>query len=77
MKILLQHRHTGLYFQSAGVWTRDPASARDFRTSEDAIHFIRSECLPDVEVAAVFLKHPYVESIRYPRPSVRPVRGHV
>ncbi len=65
MKILLQHKTTGLYLQQPGVWTRDIQAATDFRTSQNAIKHVHAECLTEVQVVAVFVGTGYVESIRY------------
>ncbi|HLP76771.1 MAG TPA: hypothetical protein VK327_07610 [Candidatus Paceibacterota bacterium] len=65
MKILLQHKKTGLYFQLPDGWTQDIDAATDFRTSQAALDFIRSECLPDAQITAVFVSDSYVESVSY------------
>jgi hypothetical protein len=65
MKILLQHRKTGLFFQHPGAWTREITAASDFRTSQKAIEHVHAECMTDVQIVAVFLGGSYVESICY------------
>lgn len=65
MKILLQHKKTGLYFQLPHGWIREIDSATDFRTSQAALEFIRAECLADAQITAVFVSDSYVESISY------------
>jgi hypothetical protein len=65
MKILLQHKTTGLYLQQPGVWTRDIQTATDFRTSQNALKYIFAECMTEVQIVAVFVVGGYVESFRY------------
>jgi hypothetical protein len=71
MKILLQHRKTGLYFNAPGVWTRDPQSATDFRTSREALQFVQEQCMADIQITAAFINPPYVELISFPQNSIR------
>jgi hypothetical protein len=74
MKMLLRHKTTGLYFQEPGSWVRHIEAASDFRSSQRAIDRIRSECMTEVEVIAIFPSGNHVDSVCYqvqPR-SVRP-----
>jgi len=54
MRILLQQRDTGLYFQDVGLWTGDTSVAMDFVSSTAALEFCAENKLPDVQVVLKF-----------------------
>lgn len=50
MRILLQNVRSKFYFRCGHAWTRDPASACDFESSEALLRFIKERDLRDVQV---------------------------
>ncbi|HOF69990.1 MAG TPA: hypothetical protein PLN97_01520 [Verrucomicrobiota bacterium] len=54
MRTLLRNTATGLYFQGPGMWTSDPAVARDFKLIDRALQFIETWRLKDMELAFAF-----------------------
>jgi len=54
MKILLQHRRTLQYVQTADAWTKSESEAHNFAHSQKAINFAHDHDLTDVYVAVKF-----------------------
>ena len=54
MKILLQHRRTLQYVQTADAWTKSEAAAHNFSDSQAAINFAHDHDLTDVYVTVKF-----------------------
>ena len=54
MRILLQEKATGLYFQGAGSWTPEPAEALDFLSSTKAIDFCVANKISGVQLVLKF-----------------------
>jgi len=50
MRILLQSVRSKFYFRCGHAWTRNPASACDFESSEALLRFIQERDLRDVQV---------------------------
>ncbi|MDB6126066.1 MAG: hypothetical protein JWQ71_5059 [Pedosphaera sp.] len=50
LKILLQERKTGLYFQDFGKWTPNREEATDFQQSAKASGFILQTKLPNMDI---------------------------
>jgi hypothetical protein len=59
MRILLQQKKTGLYFQDAGLWTQQAAEAMDFVSSTKAIDFCVLNKLQDVQLVLKFEQEHY------------------
>lgn len=59
MKILLQQKQTGEYFKEDGVWTRDPAEAKDFLSSTKAIEFCVMNKVSGVHLVLKFEEQHY------------------
>ena len=53
MRTLLRNVPTGLYVQSAEVWTGNPDEAFDFKTMSQAIRFVEQAGLRKMELAFV------------------------
>jgi hypothetical protein len=53
MRTLLRNVPTGLYVQSAEVWTGNPDEAFDFKTLSQAIRFVEQAGLRKMELAFV------------------------
>ena len=51
MRTLLRNVPTGLYVQSAEVWTGNPDDAFDFKTMSQAIRFVEKAGLRKMELA--------------------------
>jgi len=64
MRILLQHRKTGLYYRAPGLWTKTPEEAYEFPSSGHLIHFQQSHNLEDVRMIFRFPSEGY--SIQIP-----------
>jgi hypothetical protein len=54
MRTLLRRVSSGLYFQGADQWTADPELARNFRSIDRALEFVRTWRLRGVELAFAF-----------------------
>ena len=54
MRILLQHVRTNLYFCLLDIWVKDPRAAFDFRHSQRAMDFVRSQDLREVQLVVKF-----------------------
>lgn len=59
MRILLQQKATGQYYQDVGVWTRNPAEAMDFLSSMKAIEFCMSNKVGGVQIVLKFDQQHY------------------
>lgn len=59
MRILLQHRLTGLYLQEDLSWTRQSTEALDFLSSSTAIDFCATNRLSEVQLVFKFDEHKY------------------
>jgi len=75
MKILLQQKHTHLYFVEDCVWTKASSEARDFTGYDQAIAFAKDHKLANVQIVLKFADHPYDIRLpflrRLPQPAVR------
>ena len=65
MRILLQDKKTGLYFDKAGILTHEIEAAEDFGTTQRAMDHARLKRLSSARVVATFLDNPYVNSIAF------------
>ena len=59
MKILLQRKETGDYFQEPGTWTRESADAMDFLSSTSAIDYCAANKILDVQLVLKFDEQHY------------------
>lgn len=59
MRILLQHKGSGLYFKDINAWTRDPAEAMDFVSSSIALEFCAANKLYTVQLVLKFEDEKY------------------
>lgn len=59
MRIVLQHKTTGLYFQDVGVWTHTSADAMDFVSSNEAIGFCQLNKIKDLQIVLKFEQEQY------------------
>ncbi len=59
MRILLQHRDTGLYFADIDSWIADPAEAMDFVSSTQALEFCALNKLDMVQIVLKFADEKY------------------
>jgi hypothetical protein len=55
MKILLQHKRTLQYVQTADAWTKSDGQAHNFLHSQNAIDFAHEHNMSDVYVTVKFL----------------------
>ena len=78
MRILLQHKQTGLYFKDIESWIRNPTEAMDFISSTAAIDFCVTNKLGEVQLVLKFEEQKYdiVMPMEHPRPHrERPVKA--
>ena len=54
MRILLQQRDSGLYFEAMDAWTADPAEAMDFVSSTAALDYCAANRLLGVQIVLKF-----------------------
>ena len=54
MKVLLQHKESGLYLKEVGVTTRDRAEAMDFLSSTQAIEYCSAHRITGVQIVLRF-----------------------
>ena len=54
MRILLQQKHSGLYFKESDVWTRAAAEEMDFLCSTRAIDYCMAHRLAGVQLVLKF-----------------------
>jgi hypothetical protein len=54
MKVLLQHKESGLYLKEAGVMTGSSAEAMDFLSSTQAINFCASNKISGMQIVLRF-----------------------
>jgi hypothetical protein len=59
MRILLQQKESGLYFQDIGAWTPDSNLAMDFLSSTSAIDFCVSNKINGVQLVLKFDEQRY------------------
>ena len=59
MRILLQQRDTGLYFEDIDSWTADAAEAMDFVSSTAALDFCAANHLDGVQIVLKFVGEKY------------------
>ena len=59
MRILLQQKETGLYFQDIDAWTRNSAEAMDFLSSTSAIDFCVMNKIAGVQLVLKFDEQQY------------------
>lgn len=72
MRILLQHKQTGLYFKDIESWVRNSTEAMDFISSTAAIEFCVSNKLGEVQLVLKFEEQKY--DIVMPMEQSRPHR---
>jgi len=59
MRILLQHKQTGLYFKDISSWVRSGSDAMDFVSSTTAIDFCVTNKLNEVHLVLKFEEQRY------------------
>jgi hypothetical protein len=59
MRILLQHKETGLYFKDIDLWVRQSSEAMDFVSSTAAIEFCVANKLPSAQIVLKFEEQQY------------------
>lgn len=59
MRILLQHKQTGLYFKDIDSWVRSGSDGMDFISSTAAIDFCVNNKLDDVHLVLKFEEQQY------------------
>ena len=59
MRILLQHKGSGLYFKDVDSWTADTAEAMDFVSSSAALEYCATNRLDTVQVVLKFEQEKY------------------
>lgn len=59
MRILLQHKQTGLYFKDIESWVRSGFDAKDFVSSSTAIDFCVANKLNNVHLVLKFEEQKY------------------
>lgn len=59
MRILLQQRDTGLYFEDIDSWRADPSKAMDFVSSTQALEFCALNKLDTVQIVLKFEDEKY------------------
>ena len=77
MRILLQHKQTGLYFKDIQAWVRSASEAMDFISSTAAIDFCVINNLNDVQLVLKFEEQKYdiVMPMEQPSPArQRPIK---
>ncbi len=76
MRILLQQKQTGLYFQGPDAWVRDSVEAADFLSSTAAIDFCAQQRLGNVQLVLKFdrEKHEIVLPVQAGEPVVARAR---
>jgi len=70
MKTLLKKVTTGLYIQAPDQWTSDPWEALDFETIDQALQFVRTWNLTDIEMAFAFSNAGHVTAVPLERLSL-------
>jgi hypothetical protein len=78
MRIVLQHKTTGLYFQDVGAWTRNSSEAIDFVSSTTAIEFCELNNIDCAQIVLKFDQEQYdiVMQANPPRESAPRFRAH-
>ena len=72
MRILLQHKQTGLYFKDIESWARTSSEAMDFISSTAAIDFCVLNKLNDVQLVLKFEEQKF--DIVMPMEQPQPIR---
>lgn len=54
MKVLLQHKESGLYLKEAGEMTGSPAEAKDFLSSTQAINYCVAHKISGMQIVLRF-----------------------
>ena len=76
MRIVLQHKLTGLYFKDVESWVRNAADAMDFVSSTAAIEFCVTNRLNELQLVLRFEEQKYdiVMPLEEPRSRERSLR---
>jgi hypothetical protein len=59
MKVLLQHRESGLYFKEIGATTHDAGEAMEFLSSTQAIEFCSANKIAGMQIVLRFHEQHY------------------
>lgn len=59
MRIVLQHKKSGLYFQDIGAWTHHSSEAMDFVSSTHAIEFCQLNKIDYLQIVLKFEQENY------------------
>ncbi len=59
MKVLLQHKESGLYLKEAGITTPNASDAMEFLSSTQAIEFCSSHKIPGMQIVLRFDEQHY------------------
>lgn len=59
MRIVLQHKETGLYLQDAHTWTQNSSEALDFISSTKAIEFCDRHKIDSMQIVLKFDQEKY------------------
>lgn len=59
MKVLLQHKESGLYLKEVGLTTPNPADAMDFLSSTQAIEFCAAHKVHGMQIVLRFDEQHY------------------
>lgn len=62
MRIVLQHKDTGLYLQDMDTWTRDSSEAIDFISSTAAMEFCSTNKIDSLQIVLKFDQEKYKTS---------------
>ena len=78
MKVLLQHKESGLYLKDIGVTTHVTMDAMEFLSSTQAIEFCASHKISDMQIVLRFQEQHYdiVLPMLVDRRSMIPVHSH-
>jgi len=77
VRILLQQKDTGLYFEDVGSWTRHSSEAMDFVSSSAAIDFCVANKLAGVHLVFKFEEQEYdIVLPVIPMPELSAKRSH-
>ena len=66
MKILLQNVQTKLYYCLLDIWTANPVAAFNFRHTVEALAFVRTQNLRDVQLVVKFQDAQWDEIVPLP-----------
>jgi hypothetical protein len=82
MKVLLQHKESGLYLKDIGITTHDTLDAMEFLSSTQAIEFCASHKIADMQIVLRFQEQhydivlPMLTDRRTMIPTHSPARAH-